>query len=238
MKSSSFKLSKHWTEEEAVINRRLPKELLLRVFSFLDIVSLCRCAQVSKYWNILALDGSNWQYIDLFSFQRDVEGVVVENIAKRCGGFLKQLSLKGCQSVGDSAMKTFSQYCNNIEDLNLSQCKRITDSTCLALSRYCTKLQKLTLSSCPAITDQALKSLADGCTHLIYVDFSWCDSISHKGIEILAKSCPALTTFLCRGCVLIGDDALTHLSRYCPRLQNLNIQCCQVNNQPYFKFEF
>lgn len=58
-----------------------------------------------------------------FAFQ----GVVVENIAKRCGGFLKQLSLKGCQSVGDSAMKTFSQYCNNIEDLNLNQCKRITD---------------------------------------------------------------------------------------------------------------
>ena len=46
---------------------------LCRVFSFLDIVSLCRCAQVSKYWNILALDGSNWQYVDLFSFQRDVE---------------------------------------------------------------------------------------------------------------------------------------------------------------------
>ena len=55
------------------------------------------------------------------------QGVVVENIAKRCGGFLKQLSLKGCQSVGDSAMRTFSQHCNNIEDLNLTQCKRITD---------------------------------------------------------------------------------------------------------------
>lgn len=29
--------------------------------------------QVSKYWNILALDGSNWQKIDLFDFQRDIE---------------------------------------------------------------------------------------------------------------------------------------------------------------------
>lgn len=29
--------------------------------------------QVSKLWNILALDGSNWQRIDLFEFQRDVE---------------------------------------------------------------------------------------------------------------------------------------------------------------------
>lgn len=29
--------------------------------------------QVSKYWNILALDGSNWQKIDLFYFQMDIE---------------------------------------------------------------------------------------------------------------------------------------------------------------------
>jgi len=36
-------------------------------------VSLCRCAQVSRAWNVLALDGSNWQKIDLFEFQTDVE---------------------------------------------------------------------------------------------------------------------------------------------------------------------
>uniref|UniRef100_A0ACB8FTU1 F-box/LRR-repeat protein 2 n=1 Tax=Sphaerodactylus townsendi TaxID=933632 RepID=A0ACB8FTU1_9SAUR len=60
-------------DDEALINKKLPKELLLRIFSFLDIITLCRCAQVSKSWNILALDGSNWQRIDLFNFQTDVE---------------------------------------------------------------------------------------------------------------------------------------------------------------------
>lgn len=59
--------------DEAVINKKLPKELLLRIFSFLDVVTLCRCAQVSRSWNVLALDGSNWQRIDLFDFQRDIE---------------------------------------------------------------------------------------------------------------------------------------------------------------------
>uniref|UniRef100_A0A9L0K9P5 F-box domain-containing protein n=1 Tax=Equus asinus TaxID=9793 RepID=A0A9L0K9P5_EQUAS len=59
--------------DEGLINKKLPKELLLRIFSFLDIVTLCRCAQISKAWNILALDGSNWQRIDLFNFQTDVE---------------------------------------------------------------------------------------------------------------------------------------------------------------------
>lgn len=68
-----LQLNKVFAEDEALINKKLPKELLLRIFSYLDVVSLCRCAQVSKAWNILALDGSNWQRIDLFDFQRDVE---------------------------------------------------------------------------------------------------------------------------------------------------------------------
>ena len=33
-------------DDTAPINKMLPKELLLRVFSFLDVVSLCRSAQV------------------------------------------------------------------------------------------------------------------------------------------------------------------------------------------------
>lgn len=51
----------------------LTKPVIDRILSYLDVVSLCRCAQVSKAWNVLALDGSNWQRIDLFDFQRDVE---------------------------------------------------------------------------------------------------------------------------------------------------------------------
>ena len=90
--------------DEAMINRKLPEELLLRVFSHLDVISLCRCAQVSRAWNILALDGSNWQRVDLFSFQTDIEGIVVENIARRCGGFLRKLSLKGCQQGSYSVL--------------------------------------------------------------------------------------------------------------------------------------
>ena len=43
-----WKLSQMFTDlpDDAPINKMLPKELLLRVFSFLDVVSLCRSAQV------------------------------------------------------------------------------------------------------------------------------------------------------------------------------------------------
>ena len=33
---------------------------------------------ILQFWNLLALDGSNWQRVDLFEFQRDI--VVSQNI--------------------------------------------------------------------------------------------------------------------------------------------------------------
>lgn len=51
----------------------------------------------------------------------------MENISLRCGGFLKQLSLRGCKSVTDGALRTIAQNCNNMEDLNLNDCKFLTD---------------------------------------------------------------------------------------------------------------
>lgn len=119
--------------------------------------------QVNKYWNLLALDGSNWQKIDLFDFQRDIEGPVIENISHRCGGFLKSLSLNGCQAVGDLAILTLAQYCPNIEHIDLTKGKKISDLAVQSLSNHCPKLSAIILDNCVHITDQSLKALADGC---------------------------------------------------------------------------
>ncbi|OXB60586.1 hypothetical protein ASZ78_015765 [Callipepla squamata] len=214
--------------DEALINKKLPKELLLRIFSFLDIVTLCRCAQVSKAWNVLALDGSNWQRIDLFNFQTDIEGRVVENISKRCGGFLRQLSLRGCHVVGDSSLKTFAQNCRNIEHLNLNGCTKITDSTCYSLSRFCSKLKHLDLTSCVAITNSSLKGLSEGCRNLEHLNLSWCDQITKDGIEALVKGCSGLKALFLRGCTQLEDEALKHIQNHCHELAILNLQSCTV----------
>lgn len=155
--------------------------------------------QVSKAWNILALDGSNWQRVDLFNFQTDVEGPVVENLARRCGGFLRKLSLRGCQQVGDSALATFSQHCNNIESLNLKYCKKISDHTSKSLSAHCHKLQYLDLSSCSSITDVSMHAIAQGCPSLLHIDVSWCDQVTSKGLKSLAGGCTKLQTFIAKG---------------------------------------
>ena len=37
---------------------------------------------MSRYWNLLALDGSNWQKVDLFDFQVDIEVNRLPSVAK------------------------------------------------------------------------------------------------------------------------------------------------------------
>ena len=76
---------------------------------------------------MLALDGSNWQEIDLFDFQLDISSEVVENLAFACKRFLKKLSLKGCKNITDTALIKFSKTCKNIEYLDLNDCKKLTD---------------------------------------------------------------------------------------------------------------
>lgn len=176
---------------------------LLRIFSFLDVVTLCRCAQVSRAWNVLALDGSNWQRIDLFDFQRDIEGRVVENISKRCGGFLRKLSLRGCLGVGDNALRTFAQNCRNIEVLSLNGCTKTTDATCTSLSKFCSKLRHLDLASCTSITNMSLKALSEGCPLLEQLNISWCDQVTKDGIQALVRGCGGLKALFLKGCTQV-----------------------------------
>merc|ERR1711936_457648 len=225
---TQWKITRVFSEhDEALINRRLPRELLLRVFSYLDIISLCRSAQVSKPWNVLALDGSNWQKVDLFEFQVDIEGTVVENLAKRCGGFLKSLSLKGCQNVGDSALCSFSTYCCNIETLNLSTCNKLSDKTIHSLASNCAKLHTLNISSCSNLTDNSLRAIGHGCPNLTSVNISWCELMTQSGVSALSQGCKKLTTFISKGCPHIGDEAMYNLARSCPYLEDINVQGCR-----------
>lgn len=92
-----------------------------------------------------------------------LQGPVIENISQRCGGFLKFLSLKGCQSVGDQSIRTLANHCHNIEHLDLSECKKITDHAMQPLSKHCFKLTAIFLESCAQISDMSLKALSDGC---------------------------------------------------------------------------
>lgn len=215
-----FVANGRYNGEEALINKKLPKELLLKIFSFLDIVSLCRCAQVSKEWNVLALDGSNWQSVDLFSFQKDVSCGVIRYLSLRCGGFLRRICLRGCQGIQDEALFAFSKNCPNIEEVILSSCPKLTDDSVVALAMACRNIHTLFMDSCVQLTDRSLRSF----TRLRHVDISWCNKISNVGIGMIAGE--TLLRFSAKGCSGLDNEGLIKLARRSPNLEHLNLQCC------------
>lgn len=215
------------TPGKDLINTMLPKELILRIFSFLDIVSLCRCAQVSKYWNRLALDGDNWQSVSLFDFRVAVRDQVVENLSARCCDYLKRLILRGCKSVSDSSMETFSKNCRNLEEINLDDCKQLTDETCKYLATYCHKLAHLNIASCD-VTDKSLEAIGYGCKNLRHINISNCNKITPSGIESLSTNCTNLLSFISIACgeSTINDESLKVLSTHCHKLKMINFNGC------------
>uniref|UniRef100_A0A915Q137 F-box domain-containing protein n=1 Tax=Setaria digitata TaxID=48799 RepID=A0A915Q137_9BILA len=216
--------------DQPLINRILPKELILRIFSFLDITSLCRCAQTCRHWNLLALDGSNWQQVDLFQFQKDIKTPVVENLAKRCGGFLKKLSLRGCENVQENALRSFTLKCPNIEHLSLYKCKRVTDSTCEYLGRNCHRLVWLDLENCTAITDKSLRAIGEGCKNLEYMNISWCENVQNRGVQAVLQNCPKLNTLICRGCEGLTENVFAEMRYFCGELQTVNLLGCFITD--------
>jgi len=176
-------------DEVALVDQMLPRELLLRVFSYLDVISLCRAAQVSKAWNSLALDGSNWQSVDLFNFQTDVNSPVIQRLGSRTGGFLHALSLRGCRSLTDDALNQLAMSCPNLESLDLNDCKNLTDSTCASIAVHCHNLKFLDLSGL-SITDASLESLATSISlsrKLNHFNLSFCTRLTANGfLKLLA----------------------------------------------------
>ncbi|VEL19662.1 unnamed protein product [Protopolystoma xenopodis] len=149
-----------YAKSDVCINEKLPKELILRIFSHLDITTLCKCSQVCKFWCQCAFDGSNWKNINLFDFQRDVQPRVIEMIAQRSGGFLRELRLKGCRNVNDDAIKHFTELCRLIELLDLSGCQNLTNEACRYLGQNCPELTTLSLESCTRIDNLGLHRLS------------------------------------------------------------------------------
>jgi F-box and leucine-rich repeat protein 2/20 len=211
------------------INNKLPKELLVRCFSYLDVITLSRCAQVCKYWNSLALDGSNWQYIDLFEFQTDINGCVIENLSKRCNEFLKALRLENCRWINDDAIQTLCINCPNIEVINLKQCLNLTDKGFTSIGNCLSRLVDINLDSC-LITEDGLDAISNGCPLLESIDISWCKFLSVNSLlRLFRHSCQNLKFFNARGVTSVINDAiLQQIALKCSNLVYLNLFKCSV----------
>jgi hypothetical protein len=132
-----------------------PSELLLKIFSFLEITNLLKCSQTSKRIRAICYDDSLWQKINLSK-----RTVPTEFLQKVIGFGCKCLNLNEAKIIGTLRLENDSQF----TDLDLSGCSA-TSYVFEELLRSCHDLQKLTFTrpldfnTLSAVTSQNGKTL-------------------------------------------------------------------------------
>ena len=115
-----------------------PSEIMLEIFSFLEIVDLIKCSQTSKRIRIICYDKSLWQRINLSKkrVQTDFLQKVIDhhckclklNEAKIIGtlrlenkSHLTYLDLSGCTAESQSVFEELLKSCHSLQTLSFTQ---------------------------------------------------------------------------------------------------------------------
>ena len=237
----------------------VPDEVILRVFSNLEIKDFIRCGQVSKRIRAISQDQSLWLRINLNENKSVATGFleyVLNNGCKYLGlGFtqigqingkslkcnssqLKCLDLSFCQSsrqVFDDLLSS----CHSLEKLSLvSQChimlnKDLVKTMC---HQFGATLQVLNVSNCyrpnMEIMDlEMIQLLIDSFSQLKEVDFGN-TYLSEESLDYVCNNLSenVLKLGLCNQDKLM-DKHITALVNRCNKLTSLDLEnCCSISN--------
>ncbi|XP_026734668.1 F-box/LRR-repeat protein 4-like isoform X1 [Trichoplusia ni] len=197
----------------------LPDETILCVMKYLDIQSLCRCAQVNRHFNRLASDAILYRSIDLRPYWHCVQSQVLGTLSMRCK-FLQKLDLSWC---GSHRMIQPNYVVNFLKDsgaelthLRMNCCKFVDTSVLRAIVETSTNLQELCLRSVVGCSDwlclSALKRLKR-------LDLYRTDITTAAAVAII-RSNPGLRHLNVGSCKMISsmDEVALALGGYCPNL--------------------
>ncbi|KAL1509826.1 hypothetical protein ABEB36_004505 [Hypothenemus hampei] len=93
------------------ITETLPPEILLKIFGYLDLISLSRCAQVNKRWNVIANDECFYQEIDLKMHWNKVNTKVLNKLKKNLKK-VRKLDMTWCNNDQITPSSFFGQNFN------------------------------------------------------------------------------------------------------------------------------
>lgn len=130
---------------------KLPDDVIIKIFSFLNSVDLSICAQVCRRFDTLVWTPSLWRVITL-------DGDVVSG-DKAIKGVLRQLC--GQDPTG---------ACSSVERIYISNGAKLSDKCLMLLAKRCPELTHLQLQGCTKITNNALFEIATRCTNLQHLD--------------------------------------------------------------------
>ncbi|XP_022916344.1 F-box/LRR-repeat protein 4 [Onthophagus taurus] len=114
-----------YDDSKASYFSHLPDEIIIKIFSYLDLKSLSRCAQVNKTWSDLVNDPTIYRNLSLKKYWDKINNTVLISLIRKCR-VLKKLDLSWCGESDTISEKVFMWFleecCQNLTHLSLSHC--------------------------------------------------------------------------------------------------------------------
>jgi len=231
------------------IHHVLP-ECLAHVFSFLDVASKGRAAQVSRRWRDVCYEKRVWRGIEaklhlkranptLFPslVRRGIRSVQVlslrRSLRELVNGLpnMESLNLSGCYNLTDAALDAaFCREVPSLKQLNLSLCKDVSESSLAKIAHHCKALESLDLSGCTRVNNGALFFISH-MRRMRQLSLRSCREVGDVGLQHLAGGARdaglhSLQSLSLQDCQKVTDEGLKHLASGLKALESINLSFC------------
>ncbi|KAL1492484.1 hypothetical protein ABEB36_010734 [Hypothenemus hampei] len=228
----------------------LPTEVMFKIFDYLDLRSLSRCAQVNKRWNLIASDLHFYQEVDLKmywnKFNIDTLGKLKEKLQ-----IVRKLDMTWCNDYpGSFDYQVTLEYQDILINI-LEGTKDTLTHLCLNHTHFSSKVTMEQIFKCPNLEELRLrnnwfwsiKNWSESCKELMSLttlDVSLSSVEESSLIEILKKT-PNLEHLLMDDCTWLKsvEPILTTVVNYNPKLKSWSSSVTfylKDNSQAYEEF--
>uniref|UniRef100_A0A336K2Q1 CSON012005 protein n=1 Tax=Culicoides sonorensis TaxID=179676 RepID=A0A336K2Q1_CULSO len=214
---------------------RLPNDLVIKIFEWLDSCDLCNLSQVCKRFETLVWNPILWRNIIIKGENRSGDKALRTIFRRLCGQTRNGLCptvervmlSEGCK-ITDKGLQLLSRRCPGLSHLQLQNSTSVTNQALFDLATKCSNLQHLDITGCYQITtidiNPSLQS--SGKLQLQYLDLTDCVSLNDTGLKVVVKNCPLLVYLYLRRCVQITDVGLKFVPAYCLNIKEISISDC------------
>ncbi|KAK3085362.1 hypothetical protein FSP39_002152 [Pinctada imbricata] len=201
------------TAENNCVFNILPREIILKIFSYLTTYELCvSVLPVCRTWYVIGYDPSLWQELDFIKCPNLPSIDLCRTIKRAC--HIKKLRLVGRNEnmMSEPEVVLYTLFLKHLRKVDLGFCDGLTIRMLESFVTNCPLLDSLNVEGCPHVNDKAVEVIARKPDWKV-LNFSHCN-ITDTGIQLLAKALTSLEYLNIDGISWIQDRTIGILVDY------------------------